>query len=70
MGSADRNTIRWMRYRYEDKWIEIFMKPPLPGGRKRVYVCSQSTKSEDVLMLSATAMRRLEALEDSISGNT
>jgi len=40
------------------------MKPPLPGGRKRVYVCSQSTESEDVLMLSATVMRRLEALGD------
>src|SRR6266702_169411 len=40
------------------------MKPPLPGGRTRVYVCSQSTKSEDVLMLSATVMRRLEALGD------
>jgi retron-type reverse transcriptase len=38
------------------------MKPPLPGGRAEVYVRSQSTKSEDVLMLSATAMRRLEAL--------
>src|SRR5438876_10783408 len=40
------------------------MKPPLPGGRAEVYVCSQSTKSEDVLMLSATVMRRLEALGD------
>src|SRR5438067_3935033 len=38
------------------------MKPPLPGGRAEVYVRSQSTKSEDVLMLSATVMRRLEAL--------
>src|SRR6266516_3277491 len=40
----------------------MLMKPPLPGERAEVYVRSQSTKSEDVLMLSATAMRRLEAL--------
>src|SRR5260221_14254874 len=37
-------------------------KPPLPGGRAKVYVGFQSTKNEDVLMLSATVMRRLEAL--------
>jgi group II intron reverse transcriptase/maturase len=37
-------------------------KPPLPGGRTKVYVGFKSTKSEDVLMLSATVMRRLEAL--------
>jgi group II intron reverse transcriptase/maturase len=40
------------------------MKPPLPGGRAIVYVGFKSTESEDVLMLSATVMRRLEALGD------
>ena len=40
------------------------MKPPLPGGRATVYVGFKSTESEDVLMLSATVMRRLEALGD------
>ncbi len=38
------------------------MKPPLPGGRAKVYVGFKSTENEDVLMLSATVMRRLEAL--------
>src|SRR5215467_2779481 len=38
------------------------MKPPLPRGRATVYVGFKSTESEDVLMLSATVMRRLEAL--------
>lgn len=38
------------------------MKPPLPGGRATVYVGFKSTESEDVLMLSTTVMRRLEAL--------
>src|SRR6266516_1278684 len=37
-------------------------KPPLPGGRAKVYVSFQSTRNEDVLMLSATVIRRLEAL--------
>ncbi len=40
----------------------MLTKPPLPGGRAKVYVGLQSTESEDVLMLSATVIRRLEAL--------
>jgi hypothetical protein len=39
------------------------VKPPLPRGREKVYVGFKSTESEDVLMLSVTVMRRLEALE-------
>ncbi len=53
-----------MRYWQENKRVVIFAKSPLPGGRERVYVSFKSTESEDVLMLSATVMRRLEALGD------
>ena len=63
MGSADRTTMMWLRYWYEDKWIAIFAKPELPGGRGRVYDSFKIPESEDVLMLSATVIRRLEALE-------
>ena len=38
-------------------------KPELPGGRGRVYDSFKIPESEDVLMLSATVIRRLEALE-------
>src|SRR5713226_2049659 len=53
-----------MQYWHEDKVLGIAPKPPLSGGRTKVYVSFKSTKSEDVLMLSATVMRRLEALGD------
>src|SRR5713101_929517 len=53
-----------MQYWHEDKVLGIAPKPPLSGGRTKVYVSFKSTKSEDVLMLSATVMRRLEALAD------
>src|SRR5258708_20704298 len=63
MGSADRTTMTWLRYWYEDKWIAILAKPELPGGRGRVYDSFKLPESEDVLMLTATVIRRLEALE-------
>src|SRR5260370_26890514 len=41
----------------------MLAKPELPGGRGRVYDSFQLPESEDVLMLTATVIRRLEALE-------
>jgi group II intron reverse transcriptase/maturase len=42
----------------------MLAKPSKPGGREKVYVCFKETESEDVLMLSATVTRRLEALRE------
>jgi hypothetical protein len=53
-----------MQHWHEEKVLGIAPKPPLSGGRTKVYVSFKSTTSEDVLMLSATVMRRLEALGD------
>ena len=52
-----------MQYWQEDKQAVMLVKPPIPGEREKVYEGFKSTESEDVLMLSATVMRRLEALE-------